>query len=206
MDLSECTGPVVTGVAPTFVRFVQAMTSTLERAQGDEARILHEGTPLVTELIGRDDWLPDHLAVPLPGAYGQYLLYRDPADRFTAVAFVWDASSRTPIHDHTVWGIIGVLRGAETAERFVCRDGRLVSLGESTLVAGQIDRVSPRIGDIHQVRNALPDRVSISIHVYGADLPKVERHSYCSKTGRIDPIYSKPYDNARPLLDALPVL
>jgi rhodanese-related sulfurtransferase len=35
--------------------------------------------------------------------------------------------------------------------------------------------VSPTIGDVHQVWNALPDRASISIHVYGANIGKVSR-------------------------------
>jgi predicted metal-dependent enzyme (double-stranded beta helix superfamily) len=199
----DCSGPVQTGISHRFVRFARAMTRTLDESGNDEARILHYGTPHVAELIAHDDWLPEHLATPVPGAYGQYLLYRDPQRRFTTVAFVWDAASSTPIHDHTVWGIVGVLRGAESAERFLYRDGKLESLGEAVLAAGEIDRVSPRIGDIHRVRNAYRDRVSISIHVYGADLPQIERHTYCDKTGRIDSTWSKPYDNAHPMLDAL---
>jgi predicted metal-dependent enzyme (double-stranded beta helix superfamily) len=38
--------------------------------------------------------------------------------------------------------------------------------------------VSPRIGDIHRVANALSDRVSISIHVYGANIGAVERSTF----------------------------
>jgi predicted metal-dependent enzyme (double-stranded beta helix superfamily) len=152
------------------------------------------------ELVAHDDWLPQHLAIPVCGSYGQYLLYRDPLVRFTVVSFVWDGGTRTPIHDHTVWGIIGVLRGAEIAERFAYDGVGLRSLGEATLRAGEIDRVSPRIGDIHQVRNAFADRSSISVHVYGADLCTVERHIYCRETGRIDSTVSKPFDNREPLL------
>ena len=203
MELDSCTEPAGAGTSDRFVRFARAMTRTLDECKSDEARILHEGTPHVADLISSDDWLPAHLSVPVPGAYGQYLLYRDPADRFTTVAFVWDAGSRTPIHDHTVWGIVGVLRGAESAERFTLREGKLQSHGEVWLRSGEIDRVSPRIGDIHRVRNAYDDRVSISIHVYGADLPKVQRHTFCEVTGRVDPTWSKPYDNAAPLLQTL---
>jgi predicted metal-dependent enzyme (double-stranded beta helix superfamily) len=202
MDVSECTWPEATGASPRFVRFVEAMTRTVEEAAGDEARILQHGTLHLAELIAHDDWLPVPLATPIAKAYGQYLLYRDPGVRFTAVSFVWDGGSMTPIHDHTVWGIVGVLRGAEISERFVRRDGALESRGEATLAAGEIDRVSPRIGDIHRVRNAFADRVSISIHIYGADLCCTERHTFCPQTGRIDTIVSKPYDNPAPMLQA----
>jgi 3-mercaptopropionate dioxygenase len=38
-----------------------------------------------------------------------------------------------------------------------------------------VDAVSPTIGDLHRVSNAHADRVSISIHVYGADIGAVRR-------------------------------
>jgi predicted metal-dependent enzyme (double-stranded beta helix superfamily) len=202
MDLEGCTRPVASGNSSRLVRFVEAMTRTVEDAKGDEALVLHHGTPHVAELIGTDDWLPPHLSVPISGSYGQYLLYRDPASRFTTVAFVWDVGSSTPIHDHMVWGIVGVLRGSEVEERFALRDGKLSSFGEARLSRGEIERVSPRIGDIHRVRNGRPDGPSISIHVYGADLCTVERHTYCPDTGRVDRIFSKPYDNGGAYLAA----
>lgn len=185
-----------------FHDFVRAMTLVLDGANGDERTILERGTRHVRDLIAHDDWLPLPLATPLAGSYGQYLLYRDPTVRFTVVSFVWDGGARTPIHDHTVWGIIGVLRGAELAERFTCERKRLLSHGEVRLEAGEVDRVSPRIGDVHRVRNAFADRPSISIHVYGADLCQVERHTFCPDTGKADITISKPFDNAEPLLRA----
>ena len=200
MDVADCTGSGASNAPLRFLNFVDAMTRVLDESAGDEARILHFGSPVVQALVAHDDWLPERLACPLPGCYGQYLLYRDPAVRFTAVAFVWDGGARTPIHDHTVWGIVGLLRGAEVAERFRFENGALRSLGEATLSPGEIDRVSPRIGDIHQVRNAFADRTSISIHVYGGDLCTIERHEYDRATGRSRTIVSKPFDNVEPLL------
>jgi predicted metal-dependent enzyme (double-stranded beta helix superfamily) len=47
-----------------------------------------------------------------------------------------------------------------------------------TLYPGDIEAVSPRLGDIHRVANAYDHKVSISIHVYGADIGKVERATY----------------------------
>jgi predicted metal-dependent enzyme (double-stranded beta helix superfamily) len=43
--------------------------------------------------------------------------------------------------------------------------------------------VSPTIGDVHRVRNAAPDQVSISIHVYGADIGQVQRHVFTEDGG-----------------------
>jgi hypothetical protein len=43
--------------------------------------------------------------------------------------------------------------------------------------------VSPAIGDIHLVRNAHDDRVSISIHAYGCDIGRRKRHVFDPVTG-----------------------
>ena len=48
---------------------------------------------------------------------------------------------------------------------------------------GAIEIVSPTRGDIHEVANALPDRASISIHVYGANIGAVRRHVFDPDTG-----------------------
>ena len=52
------------------------------------------------------------------------------------------------------------------------------------LAPGDVAAVSPTLGDVHHVRNAHDDRVSISIHVYGADIGRVQRHTYPPEGGR----------------------
>jgi predicted metal-dependent enzyme (double-stranded beta helix superfamily) len=161
-------------------RFVLGIGDLVAAAATDEARILQEGGDLLGELIARDDWLPDRHARPDADRYQQYLLHCDSQQRFSVVSFVWGPGQATPIHDHRVWGLVGVLRGAERVESFTrADDGRLVSKGPAAILpAGQVDAVSPRIGDIHRVANAFDDRVSISIHVYGANIGAVRRATY----------------------------
>lgn len=92
------------------------------------------------------------------------------------VSFVWGPGQMTPIHDHMVWGLIGMLRGAETETHFTTSaSGTLVASHSATLRPGMVGMVSPSIGDIHVVANAIADAPSISIHVYGAlaDSPEV---------------------------------
>jgi len=97
---------------------------------------------------------------------------------------VWGPGQRTPIHDHEVWGVIGMLRGAEYSQGYVADASGLSEFGRvERLEPGATARVSPRIADIHQVRNAHDDRVSISIHVYGTDIGKQRRHVYDPQTG-----------------------
>ena len=158
--------------------FITDFGALLDR-RDDEATILAEGGILLADLVADDDWLPDAYAVADPARYRQYLLHCDSRERFSVVSFVWGPGQATPIHDHRVWGLVGVLRGAEISERFAqSANGALRRLGEDRLEAGQIDPVSPRLGDIHRVSNAHADRVSISIHVYGANIGAVERATY----------------------------
>ena len=174
------------GPAPLgLLGFVRAMTQLVSGPDRSEAQTLEAAGALLARLVARDDWLPEALAQPHPQYYQQHLIYGDPLDRFSLVSFVWGPGQKTPIHDHTVWGIIGMLRGAEVAPRFErTAQGRLQPLGQGVrLEPGQLDFVSPRIGDIHEVRNAFEDRVSISIHLYGANIGRVRRHVYAADTG-----------------------
>lgn len=150
----------------------------------DEATILARGAKHLAALVAEDDWLPEEYAAADPARYRQYLLHCDSRERFSIVSFVWGPGQSTPVHDHRVWGLVGVLRGAEineSFERVVAADGgaRLVPHGDpQRLAPGAVTAVSPTIGDIHQVANAFHDRVSISIHVYGGNIGAVERAIY----------------------------
>jgi predicted metal-dependent enzyme (double-stranded beta helix superfamily) len=146
----------------------------------NEAEVLQSGTTLLSRLVAHDDWLPDAFAVPHPDRYQQYLLHCDSRERFSVVSFVWGPGQGTPIHDHRVWGLIGVLRGREAAERYDrAADGSLTGRGTiDTLNPGEVEAVSPRIGDIHRVWNARDDGPTVSIHVYGGNIGAVERATY----------------------------
>ncbi len=159
--------------------FVSAFSTLLEQT-GDETRILEKGGALLADLVAGDSWLPEQLAQPDPDRYQQFLLHADSGGRFSIVSFVWGPGQSTPIHDHTVWGLIGMLRGAEYSQGFRREaDGELVPDGEAILLKpGQVEAVSPTIGDIHRVYNAYPDQVSVSIHVYGANIGAVRRSVY----------------------------
>lgn len=180
--------------------FVEALGKILDDAEKqpdqDEARIVAQGSELLRDLVAHDDWLPQQAARPDPQYYRQYLLYRDPAARFSVVSFVWGPGQSTPIHDHTVWGLIGLLRGAEISQDYRRRaDGHLEKAGEPRrLETGVVTAVSPTLGDIHQVFNAYDDRISVGVHVYGADIGAVDR-SVFTPDGAIKPFRSG-YANA----------
>jgi predicted metal-dependent enzyme (double-stranded beta helix superfamily) len=164
--------------------FVVGMT-TLVSHESAEPNLITKGSELLKTLIQTDSWLPEFCTVPHPEFYQQFLLHADPLGRFSVVSFVWGPGQKTPIHDHCIWGLIGMLRGMEKGQRYKqLPSGELVTDGpETVLHQGEIEAVSPTIGDIHVVSNAVPDKTSISIHVYGANIGAVKRHTYDPITG-----------------------
>lgn len=166
--------------------FITQMTQMVDK-ETDESILVSESKTYLKKLISTDNWLPEFCSVPHPDYYQQYLLHTDPLERFSVVSFVWGPGQKTPIHDHTVWGLIGMLRGAEKGQRYELNPNKeLVPVGkESLLNQGDIDVVSPTLGDIHIVKNAFDDQTSISIHVYGANIGAVTRHVYEEGTNKI---------------------
>jgi predicted metal-dependent enzyme (double-stranded beta helix superfamily) len=176
--------------------FVEGVSTLLDHTD-DEADILLAGRRLVGRLLAVDDWLPEAYARPDPARYQQYLLHRDPKGRFSVVSFVWAPGQATPVHDHTVWGLVGVLRGGEVSQSYaVCAGIRPIG-APHRLSPGDVEAVTPEIGDVHRVSNAFDDRTSISIHLYGADIGQVRRSTYDGE-GRPKPFVSG-YADAPPL-------
>ena len=159
--------------------FIRDMTRLADRHGEDEQRMLDEGEKLLRGLIAQDDWLPEELSRSSPESYRQYLLHCDPMERFSVVSFVWMPGQRTPVHDHTVWGLVGVMRGEETCEEY---SHDIKPTGRHPVHRGQVDRVSPRIGDVHVVANE-GSEMAVSIHVYGANIGAVRRHTYDPASG-----------------------
>ncbi len=169
-----------------LTRFIARMDDIVADASQPEAATLERVGQALGELVAHDDWLDPQFAVPHPEFYRQYLLHADPADRYSVVSFVWGPGQKTPIHDHCTWGAIGMLRGAELGQAYTRSEAGLLEAGESErLEPGDVAFVSPEIGDIHVVRNAFDDRVSISIHVYGTDIGKQSRHVFDPVTGAV---------------------
>ncbi|MNE21993.1 Cysteine dioxygenase type I [compost metagenome] len=159
--------------------FIGALAELID-SNPREGDLLHRGGKLLGQLVSHDDWLPEEFARPDPERYQQYLLHADSRQRFSIVSFVWGPGQSTPIHDHRVWGLIGMLRGAEYSQGFKRNAEGALSAdgGRVQLRPGQVEAVSPKVGDVHQVSNAFADQVSISIHVYGANIGAVRRAVY----------------------------
>ena len=182
---AQATGNGAHGIAK-LDRFTTALGALIDHTPDqDQPEFLDQVSALLADLVKADDWLPQSHAVPHSQYYQQYCLHVDPRERFSVVSFVWGPGQATPVHDHTIWGVIGMLRGTEHSQRYVIgADGIPAPEGElEVLSPGDTSIVSAHHGDIHKVMNAHQDQVSISIHVYGGNIGTTKRHVYPMEGG-----------------------
>jgi predicted metal-dependent enzyme (double-stranded beta helix superfamily) len=169
-------------------RFIGDMTSLVSGAwqDTDVAATVEVGAQLLGDLVKHDDWLPESMARCPPHGYAQNMLWCDPFERFSVVSFCWAPSAETPVHDHQMWGLVGMLRGSESSQAYR-RDaatGALTAGDCSVLKPGDVEVLRPSAGDIHKVTNMLDDCGSISIHVYGGNIGAVKRYTFDPATGK----------------------
>ena len=173
-----------------FDEFLDGLRKVIEVSGGDETAVLDKGRALMAQLVAQDDWLPEEFAKSDPESFKQYMLHRESDGAFTVLCVVWGKGQSAGAHDHSIWGIVGQLRGAErTRDYEPPQSGKAMTVRhEDILKPGQTCVIAPSTGDIHDVTNVY-DGVSISIHVYGGDLTAVaERRSrYDAETGTSTP-------------------
>ena len=122
--------------------------------------------------------LPERFRAPHPDRYARRLLHRDPGGRYTAVVMTWGPGQGTAMHDHGgLWCVEGVVEGAMTVTQYdvvdqpdgmfrASRAGPVRRTGVGS--AGHL--IPPT--DVHVLANALPDSVSVTLHVYGGSLDR----------------------------------
>lgn len=184
--------------------FVKGLATLLETRPSEEL-IFSQGGAILKNLIHEDDWLPEAFSKPHPQYYQQYLLYADPLDRFSVLSFVWGPGQKTPLHNHTVWGMVGQLRGQERSTDYHQQtDGSYLAAESLVCKPGQVATVSPDTHDIHIVENDLSDQTSISIHVYGGNIGRIQRTVFDPITGAEKPFTSGYANTLTPNLWNIP--
>ena len=119
--------------------------------------------------------LPERFRKALPDTYARRLLYRDPELDFTALVMTWGPGQRTALHDHAgIWCVEGVVEGEMEVHRYemVEEEGDLCRFVEHGCVhacAGSAGALIPPF-EHHVLANPRPDRVSLTLHVYGGEM------------------------------------
>lgn len=119
--------------------------------------------------------LPNPFRQVRPETYARRLLHRDPAGRYTAIVMTWGPGQGTPVHDHGgLWCVEGVVEGQIAVTQYdVAPAGGeqyAVTMRDTILAGvGTAGRLIPPT-DYHVISNALADKASLTLHVYGGDL------------------------------------
>ncbi|WP_138756381.1 cysteine dioxygenase family protein [Paenibacillus sinopodophylli] len=171
----------------------------------DHRTIIDAARPLLEKLLKQPDLIPEAYRKPHPHKYAQYLLYKPDNEAFSVIAFIWGPKQTAPVHDHLVWGLVGLYEGAVQEKRYRRIDHgkgaeprfEVRELSEVTARKGDISFVYPPDYDIHGVSNPF-DEVAITVHIYGTDIGKQVRNIHDPETGQMRDVITR-HDNDIPL-------
>jgi 3-mercaptopropionate dioxygenase len=173
--------------------FVGAVRETIGAAASPEDACAALRSPFA-ELLADPDWLPAELQAPVPGSgmgggIGQWLLFRAGDGSLSLFALVVPGGSKTPVHDHLAWGLVGLYRGTQEEEVFAREDDRFVGVERRALRPGDFYALLPPRDDIHRVRTTSAEP-SVSIHLLTNDTGCVWRHTFDERSGAARPFRS----------------
>lgn len=137
-------------------------------------------------------WVDGDLYETDPGqGFGITILYEEPEDGFLLETVCWEPGRGVAPHDHQTWGVVMGLDGEEINVDWRRMDdggepGRaaLEQIGETMVTAGVVKTFRP--DDIHSIRND-SDRPSLSLHLYGRSLAKIDRSEFNPLAGTVTP-------------------
>lgn len=122
-----------------------------------------------------EDFLDPIFLRPAEGRYARRLVHKDPNDRYTVLAMVWDKGQGTPLHDHAGhWCVECVYRGRIKVVSYSLEgdpDTEVVKFHrEIEIMAGQGEAgaLIPPF-EYHTIVNP-DDTPTVTIHVYAGEL------------------------------------
>jgi len=154
---------------PAFAEFVRDAEAAIDDPEAIATRL--------QPLLAQDGWLAPRHQAPGADRYRPHLLHVSSCRRLSVVALVWRPGQVTPIHDHVSWCVVGVYRGRERETRYRLADGTLEQTSTIEAGPGHVEALIPPAENIHTVE-AGGDELTISIHVYGADIERLGSSVY----------------------------
>jgi predicted metal-dependent enzyme (double-stranded beta helix superfamily) len=188
------------------IRALIVETERLRREVPDDATRVEQLRPAFAKLLAAEAWLPDEYAQPdfksrMGGGIGQYALYRARDGSLCLFALVVPSRSRTPVHDHLAWGLVGIYRGRQDETIYERLDdgsdparAELKIKQRQELGEGEFYALLPPQDDIHYVET-VSEAPSISIHLLANDTACVWRHRFEPESGAVV-AFRSGYSNA----------
>jgi 3-mercaptopropionate dioxygenase len=119
--------------------------------------------------------LPERFHHARPDSYARRLLHRDEELGWSALVMTWGPGQHTALHDHAgIWCVEGVVLGHMDVARYELMDEEdgICRFEERDKVRAGVGSAGALIPpfDFHVLGNALPDRPSLTLHVYGGEM------------------------------------
>ena len=177
---------------PALDHFI-AQAHACNQAHAEPADCVLQLAPLMLDLIAQaDDFLyPQHYRSGAQG-YTRNLIYDAPDASLSLYALVWLPGQWTPVHDHSSWGVVGVVQGVLeersyvrlSADRGADEDIELVRGGVILLGRGAVTSFVPNPDHIH-VTGVPPERpLAVSLHLYGRMMSSFNTYDLAARTRR----------------------
>ncbi len=176
-----------------FINKVNEIRQTASSSTDAVAQI----RPYFEPLLNDKSWLPESFQQPSDGEdgmgskTGMWLLYRSGDGGLALSALVLTPQTKTPVHNHLAWGLVGLYKGLQQETTFARHDDAdhadfadLTIANERLLEPGDFYELLPE-NDIHQVET-VSDETSVSLHLLGND-------NGCIWRNRFDPDAKEAY-------------
>jgi predicted metal-dependent enzyme (double-stranded beta helix superfamily) len=178
---------------PVVRAFVADVRAAIREAESPEAACAAI-RPRFAALLADAGWLPATYQEGDPdsgmgGGIGQWLLFRAADRSLTLFSLVVPPGSRTPVHDHLAWGLVGLYRGTQDEEIYAEDEDGLALVERRALEPGDFYALLPPRDDIHRVHTTSPE-TSVSIHLLTNDTGCVWRHTFDVESGERSPFRS----------------
>jgi len=135
---------------------------------------------LVEEAVAEPEAIAQALEKAQPGgAQAGAMIHQ--SDDLTIVHVVAAPGFVSPVHDHTIWAVVGQYMGQEDNTFYEERDGDLVQVGAQSICAGEVVPLNNKT--IHAIRNASTEEPCRALHVYGGDLLGANRSFWEPESG-----------------------
>ncbi|MEM7334893.1 MAG: cysteine dioxygenase family protein [Chloroflexota bacterium] len=181
----------------TFIDKVNEIRTTAESPESAVAQI----RPYFATLLNDPNWLPEKYQLPaegesgMGGKTGMWLLYRSGDGGLAFSALVLAPGTKTPVHNHLAWGLVGLYKGLQSEVVFDRTDdgskegfADLAVKETNELTPGDFYELMPE-NDIHQVETT-SEFTSVSLHLLGNDNGCIWRNRFDPDDQAIAPFKS----------------
>ena len=131
-------------------------------------RLLADGSSFLTEEHLRED----------PAKTARNLLYASEDDTLSLYVLVWRPGQWTPVHDHSSWGVVGVVQGLLEERNYIrmnpLQDGDdnidLRPGGIILMNPGTVTTFVPNPDHIHETGASADGPGAVTLHLYGRNM------------------------------------